>query len=99
MCAQSLPDRPFHRADGQRVGLALWPVIAALVAYKRWVSPWLPPACRFTPSCSMYALDAVRYHGLRGIFMAIGRLARCQPFSPGGYDPVPGVPAPSPEAP
>ncbi len=99
MCAHGLPDRPFRTPDGRRVGLHLWPFLAIVVAYKRWVSPLLPPACRFTPSCSVYALDAMRYHGLRGILMAIGRLARCQPFHPGGYDPVPGVPAPSPEAP
>jgi putative membrane protein insertion efficiency factor len=99
MCANGLPARPFHTDDGRRVAPHLWPVIAALVAYKRWVSPWLPPACRFTPSCSMYALDAVRYHGLRGVVLAIGRLMRCQPFHPGGYDPVPGVPVSSSEAP
>lgn len=63
---------------------------APIVAYRRWVSPALPARCRFYPSCSAYALEAIATHGaLRGIRMAIWRLLRCQPFHPGGYDPVP----------
>lgn len=58
--------------------------------YQRTVSPWLPPACRFDPSCSRYAVTAIERHGAgRGGWMAVRRLARCRPGSPGGYDPVP----------
>jgi hypothetical protein len=57
--------------------------------YRLAVSPFLPPACRFAPSCSEYAREAIERHGpLRGGRMAIGRLLRCHPFHPGGYDPV-----------
>ena len=60
-----------------------------LRAYKRWVSPSLPPSCRFVPTCSDYALEAVdRYGALRGGIMAVWRLLRCHPFSAGGLDAV-----------
>ncbi|MEV4705680.1 membrane protein insertion efficiency factor YidD [Nucisporomicrobium flavum] len=63
---------------------------AAIVAYRRYVSPALPARCRFYPSCSAYALEAVAKHGaLRGTGLAIWRLLRCHPFHPGGFDPVP----------
>ncbi len=66
-------------------------LLALLRLYKRVISPLLPPACRFTPTCSEYAYDAVRIHGpVRGSAMAAGRICRCHPFHPGGYDPVPG---------
>jgi putative membrane protein insertion efficiency factor len=62
----------------------------AFAAYKRFVSPLLPPACRFTPTCSEYAGQAVLRHGVRrGLAMAVRRLARCHPFHAGGPDPVP----------
>ena len=58
-----------------------------LLAYKRWISPALPRACRFTPSCSEYALCAIEQFGaMRGGWMALRRLARCQPFGSGGVD-------------
>ena len=58
--------------------------------YQILVSPLLPPSCRFTPSCSQYALEAVTRHGaIRGSWLAARRLARCHPFHPGGFDPVP----------
>jgi hypothetical protein len=65
--------------------------VAALIrGYQRFVSPALPPSCRFYPSCSQYALEAVRRYGaLRGLWLAARRLVRCHPFNPGGYDPVP----------
>lgn len=70
-----------------------------IVAYRRWISPALPARCRFYPSCSAYALEAVARHGpLRGAWLAIRRLLRCHPFHPGGYDPVPPAPG-TPEGP
>jgi len=65
--------------------------LAALIrAYQRLVSPALPSSCRFHPSCSQYALEAVTRHGaLWGSWLAARRLARCHPFHPGGFDPVP----------
>ena len=61
-----------------------------LRAYKRFVSPLMPPACRFHPSCSDYAAEAVEVHGaLKGSVLAAGRVLRCNPWSAGGFDPVP----------
>jgi uncharacterized protein len=65
-------------------------VVLPIVAYRRWVSPALPARCRFYPSCSAYAIEAVSTHGaVRGTGLAIWRLLRCHPFHPGGFDPVP----------
>ncbi|HEY3935378.1 MAG TPA: membrane protein insertion efficiency factor YidD [Gemmatimonadales bacterium] len=58
--------------------------------YQRFISPGLPPACRFSPSCSQYAVEAIeRYGAVRGGWLAVKRIARCHPWNPGGYDPVP----------
>lgn len=59
--------------------------------YRRLLSPLLPPGiCRFHPSCSVYALEALRRHGgLKGAWLTLRRLLKCQPFHPGGFDPVP----------
>ena len=66
-------------------------VVVALIQTYRWtLKPLLPPACRFVPTCSEYALTAVRRHGpWKGSWLALRRLARCHPWHPGGYDPVP----------
>ncbi|HUS08520.1 MAG TPA: membrane protein insertion efficiency factor YidD [Bryobacteraceae bacterium] len=64
-------------------------VIGALRTYKRWISPLLPSACRFHPTCSEFMMQAVARHGvLRGIAMGARRLFRCHPFHQGGFDPV-----------
>ncbi|MGO8968770.1 MAG: membrane protein insertion efficiency factor YidD [Myxococcaceae bacterium] len=66
-------------------------LLAVPIHLYRWlVSPLLPPACRFYPSCSAYALQALRLHGpLRGSWLALRRLGRCHPLNPGGVDMVP----------
>jgi uncharacterized protein len=65
-------------------------LLVLLAGYRRFVSPLLGPHCRFYPSCSAYAVEAVRGHGaLRGSWLTVRRLSRCHPFHPGGLDPVP----------
>ena len=69
-------------------------VVAALIApirfYQRFISPLTPPACRFTPTCSHYAVEAIKKHGpLKGTWLAIKRICRCNPWGGSGYDPVP----------
>ncbi len=67
--------------------------VGVLKGYKRFVSPLLPPACRFYPTCSEYAATAIAKHGLvRGGILAAKRLSKCHPLNPGGFDPVPGMP-------
>ncbi|HRP06849.1 MAG TPA: membrane protein insertion efficiency factor YidD [Gemmatimonadales bacterium] len=67
-----------------------WVLALPIRFYRRWISPALPPACRFSPTCSAYALEALERHGaLKGSWLAIRRLARCHPWHPGGHDPVP----------
>lgn len=64
-------------------------LIAVFKGYQLLISPLFPPVCRFIPSCSQYAIEAVNRHGvLRGGVMAIWRILRCHPFARGGYDPV-----------
>jgi uncharacterized protein len=61
-----------------------------LRSYKRFLSPLLPPMCRFEPTCSVYTMHAVEKYGVaRGVWLGVRRLARCHPFNPGGWDPVP----------
>jgi uncharacterized protein len=74
-----------------RVPLLRRVVTAPIALYRRLLSPLKPvPSCRFHPTCSAYAIEAVHVHGvLRGIPMAVWRVLRCHPFHPGGFDPVP----------
>lgn len=65
-------------------------LVTLIRGYQLLVSPLLPPSCRFHPSCSRYALEAVVRHGaLKGSWLAVRRLSHCHPFHPGGVDPVP----------
>jgi uncharacterized protein len=58
--------------------------------YKKYVSILKPPSCRYSPTCSQYAIEAIeKYGAIKGSFMAVKRILRCHPFHPGGYDPVP----------
>lgn len=60
-----------------------------ILFYRRFISPFLPGSCRFYPSCSEYALEAIEKHGaLKGAFLSVKRIIKCNPFHPGGYDPV-----------
>lgn len=80
-------DRSAHqRRPGPVARVLLLPVNF----YRRWISPVLPPSCRFEPSCSAYAVEALTTHGaLRGSWLTVRRLLRCGPWHRGGYDPVP----------
>ncbi len=76
-----------------------WPLLLVLRGYKRWVSPVLPPACRYLPTCSDYAQEAILRHGpLRGSWMAGKRICRCHPWGGHGFDPVPPLPGQPPAA-
>ena len=69
---------------------AAWLALLIIALYRKAISPLLPPACRFYPSCSDYAREAIGRHGaVRGTWLATKRVARCHPYHPGGFDPVP----------
>ena len=84
----NVPD-PFARVRRPTVAASI--LMAPIVGYQKYLSPLkAAPTCRFFPSCSSYALEALRVHGaLRGSALAVARIAKCQPFHPGGFDPVP----------
>ena len=66
------------------------PLILAIKAYRYLLSPWLGHHCRYTPSCSQYAIEAIETHGaFRGFWLAVKRVGSCHPWHAGGYDPVP----------
>lgn len=65
-------------------------IIAMIRAYQRWISPLLGPHCRFQPTCSTYAIEAINQHGLLfGGWLSVKRIIKCHPLHPGGHDPVP----------
>ena len=80
-------------SSGSGRGASQWaalPLIALIAAYRALISPLLGPRCRFYPSCSAYAIEALRVHGVgRGTWLAVRRLGRCHPWNPGGLDYVP----------
>ena len=72
------------------MGIVSGAAILLLRFYKRFISPLLPPMCRFEPTCSIYMTQAIEKHGFgRGLWLGLRRLFRCHPFNPGGWDPVP----------
>ncbi|MGH3751094.1 MAG: membrane protein insertion efficiency factor YidD [Pseudonocardiaceae bacterium] len=84
---------------GHRPGPAARVLVHILRCYRRWISPALPPTCRFHPSCSAYAVEALTVHGaLRGSWLTGRRLLRCAPWHPGGVDPVPPPSSPRSDA-
>jgi putative membrane protein insertion efficiency factor len=83
------PETPTAAAPARRRSPGAWLLVKAIRGYQHLMS-WSTPRCRFYPSCSQYALDAVTAHGmLRGSWLALRRLGRCHPWNPGGLDPVP----------
>ena len=69
-----------------------WPLIGLVWLYRVAISPWLGMNCRFQPTCSEYAIEALRRHGVfRGTWLAVKRIGRCHPWGGSGYDPVPGA--------
>lgn len=82
---QNMPRRDLRPLEG--FGSAL---ISLVLVYQRFISPFLPPSCRYAPTCSQYAIEAIRRHGLwRGGLLSLRRLSRCHPYHAGGHDPVP----------
>lgn len=85
--------------DGANILVRLWRLvlkglgmvlILPIRLYQRCISPLTPPACRFTPTCSQYAVEAIRKHGpFKGFWLAVKRISRCHPWGGSGYDPVP----------
>lgn len=81
---------PEDGSTAERVGPVAWLLTGLVRGYQLIVSPWFAPTCRYYPSCSAYAIGALRTHGaIRGIGLAAWRLLRCNPWSKGGVDPVP----------
>ena len=65
-------------------------LVLPIIFYRKVISPMTPPSCRFTPTCSQYAIEAIRKHGpFKGVYLAIRRILRCHPWGGSGYDPVP----------
>lgn len=85
--------------DGANILVRLWRLvlkglgmvlILPIRFYQQCISPLTPPACRFTPTCSQYAVEAIRKHGpFKGFWLAVKRISRCHPWGGSGYDPVP----------
>ena len=92
MCIHCKPSPAEPQAvDSTRTvrGAAAWICLVLIKGYRYCISPLFPPCCRYTPTCSQYAVDAVsRYGAVKGMWLALCRILRCHPFVRGGYDPV-----------
>lgn len=78
--------QPWRMISKGLSALLLYPIYF----YRRYISPYTPPSCRFTPTCSLYAIEAIRKYGpFKGLWLAIKRILRCHPWGGSGYDPVP----------
>ena len=85
-----MPDSGTANSPARTVTVPARLLMIPIAGYRRFVSPLLGARCRFAPSCSEYAITALTEHGAaRGLWLAVARIARCHPFHPGGYDPVP----------
>jgi putative membrane protein insertion efficiency factor len=83
-------DTPTPTSIAHRPGPAARLGMLMIRGYQKLISPLLPPACRYTPTCSQYTLEAIQKYGFfRGSWMGAKRISRCHPLHPGGYDPVP----------
>ena len=81
---------PRSRAIALPIRVVRWAAIALVRTYQLFLSPLLPSSCRYIPTCSAYAVEAIERHGVvRGGWLAAKRIARCHPLRPGGHDPVP----------
>jgi putative membrane protein insertion efficiency factor len=87
----AVPEASTRSADpSTRPSVAVRALVAVLGFYRRWISPMFPPSCRFHPTCSAYAVEALRTHGVViGTGLTLVRVAKCAPWHPGGLDPVP----------
>ena len=82
--------RFWQRSLGVLKRIVAFPLIMLVRFYQLCLSPLKPPSCRFTPTCSLYALEALRKHGpIKGLYLTVRRLLRCHPWGGSGYDPVP----------
>ncbi|MCD8072631.1 MAG: membrane protein insertion efficiency factor YidD [Alistipes sp.] len=80
----------YRKLAGACKRVAAFPLIVVVRLYQYCISPFMPNSCRFTPSCSVYAVEALRRHGpFKGLWLTVRRLARCNPWGGSGYDPVP----------
>jgi putative membrane protein insertion efficiency factor len=87
--AEVLTEAPSEIPPGKNTGLAAKFCLLLVKGYRYGISPLFPPSCRYVPTCSEYAAEAVaRYGALRGVQLAVCRILRCHPFAVGGYDPV-----------
>lgn len=90
MTAQALLARAARAAWRALCRVLVWLLLAPIVFYQRYITPFTPPSCRFTPTCSEYARQALLVHGpFKGLALAVWRLLRCNPWGGSGYDPVP----------
>ncbi|EPY04816.1 membrane protein insertion efficiency factor [Paenibacillus sp. E194] len=91
-CCSSSEEHAECQADKRQIRRSLGTRIvqAPVRAYRKWISPLKPPTCRFYPTCSTYAMEALEVHGpVKGTWLTMKRIAKCHPFHPGGVDKVP----------